>query len=309
MPSATKLLVSIGLFACLSSGAAWADILVDGARVSLIHDVRLPAREAGVLEELLVREGSRVTKGDRLGFIDKSLITLQGQAAEIQSEIAAIGADNDVELRFAKKSSQVAYAELQRFEDAVQAYAKAISESELDTARFTAERAEMSIEQAEKELKIAKLTRDLRARESDVAKTRIQYAQLVSPVTGMVVEVLQQPGEWAQVGQPIVRVIGLDKLRVEAFVKSEVCDDSLVGQPVTFTTAAPGKNDLALAGTVVFVSPEIDVVTSQVRVWAEVENPDLALRPGARGRLVIHTQTSRSAGTERPTADRPADDE
>lgn len=276
------------LASCLtvSQSAKADDIVVGDARSSLIHDVRLPAREAGVLEELTVREGSPIKKGDVLGFIDKSLLTLQGDAAKLQSEIAKLEADNDVELRFAKKSCQVSYAELQRFEDAVKAYPKAISESELDTARFTAERAEMSIEQAEKDVKVAGLTRDLREREGDIAKTRILHAKLISPVNGMVVEVLQQPGEWAQIGQPIVRVIGLDKLRIEAFVNAEDCDAGFVGRRAEFTTRIPSKGEQSFPGKVVFVSPEVGI-TGQVRVWAEVENANLTLRSGAKGRLTI----------------------
>lgn len=279
-------------YICTSQSATADDILVDDARSSLIHDVRLPAREAGVLEELTVREGSRIKKGDVLGFIDKSLLTLQGDAAKLQSEIAKIEADNDVDLRFAKKSCQVSYAELQRFEDAVKAYPKAISESELDTARFTAERAEMSVEQAEKDVRVAGLTRDLRDREGDIAKTRITHAKLISPVNGMVVEVLQQPGEWAQIGQPIVRVIGLDKLRIEAFVNAEDCDAGFVGRPAEFTTRIPSKGEQSFPGKVVFVSPEVGI-TGQVRVWAEVENATLTLRSGAKGRLTIRDSSNK----------------
>jgi multidrug efflux pump subunit AcrA (membrane-fusion protein) len=37
----------------------------------------------------------------------------------------------------------------------------------------------------------------------------------------------------------------------------------------------------------VFVSPEVDPVNGQVRVWAEVENRDGQLRPGVHGKLSI----------------------
>ena len=40
-------------------------------------------------------------------------------------------------------------------------------------------------------------------------------------------------------------------------------------------------------GKVVFVSPQLQPVTGQVRIWAEVENRDLQLRPGAHGMLTI----------------------
>ncbi len=281
------------VFCGVSLGAAMslsADILIEGARASLIDDVRLPAREAGVLEVLSVREGTEVAVGDSIGFIDRSMALLQGDVASIQLEVAQAEADSDVELRFARKSSQVSYAELDRFEEAVRAYAKAVSESELDTARFSAERADMSVEQAEKDRKIAELTSQLRARERDVAMTRIGHAKLVSPLRGTIVEVLVQPGEWAQTGQPIVRIIGLDRLRIEAFVDAKQSDEGLVDCSVEFKPAEPTGQAGTFPGKIVFVSPEVDAVTGQVRIWAEVDNKQRKLRPGFKGDLVIRTQ-------------------
>lgn len=42
-----------------------------------------------------------------------------------------------------------------------------------------------------------------------------------------------------------------------------------------------------LYGVVTFVSPELHPVTSQVRLWANLENPDGRARPGMRGKLII----------------------
>jgi hypothetical protein len=47
----------------------------------------------------------------------------------------------------------------------------------------------------------------------------------------------------------------------------------------------------------VFVSPEVNPVNGQVRVWAEVENRGLLLRPGLQAALTIHL-------AEEPQADR-----
>ena len=40
-------------------------------------------------------------------------------------------------------------------------------------------------------------------------------------------------------------------------------------------------------GTSIFVDPEIDPVNQQVRIWAEIDNERMQLRPGMRGRLTI----------------------
>ena len=47
------------------------------------------------------------------------------------------------------------------------------------------------------------------------------------------------------------------------------------------------EKSIIVKGKIVFVSPEIDPVNAQVRVWAEVENPDLSLRPGLQAEMII----------------------
>jgi macrolide-specific efflux system membrane fusion protein len=37
---------------------------------------------------------------------------------------------------------------------------------------------------------------------------------------------------------------------------------------------------IELDGEISFVSPEVDPINSQVRVWAEFDNPKLLVRPG-----------------------------
>ena len=280
--SCVALLAAIALFGRLD-----ADIVADGALVSLIHDVQIPAQERGVLDELLAREGMKVQAGELLARIDQSIVGLQGEVATLHSKIAQLESENDVNLRFAKKSDQVSRAEVQRYEEAVCAYPKAISKSELDEARFTAERGMMSIEQAEIELEAAELTSKLRQKENQIAEKRVDNSQIKSPISGIIVETLVQQGEWAEIGQPIVRVIGLDRLRVEAFLRPEDCDDATVGKTVRFEVAVRNVAGRLYEGEVVFVSPEINPVTGQVHIWAEVENNDGLLRPGTQGRLRV----------------------
>ncbi|MCG8451277.1 MAG: efflux RND transporter periplasmic adaptor subunit [Pirellulales bacterium] len=44
---------------------------------------------------------------------------------------------------------------------------------------------------------------------------------------------------------------------------------------------------IEVTGTLRFVSPEMDPVTKQVRIWAELPNKDGKLRPGQQGALEI----------------------
>jgi macrolide-specific efflux system membrane fusion protein len=95
-----------------------------------------------------------------------------------------------------------------------------------------------------------------------------------------------------------VRVLRVDRLRVEGFVPVKQLPGELEGRRVTLTVDLPGKPGAIFDGSVVFVSPEVNPVNGQVRVWAEVENPKLLLRPGIRGSLAIHATAAQTANRE-----------
>ena len=61
----------------------------------------------------------------------------------------------------------------------------------------------------------------------------------------------------------------------------------MTGAPVTLTVDLGGKRQTQFSGKLVFVSPEVDPVNGQVRVWAQIENRDLQLRPGLRASMSI----------------------
>ena len=83
------------------------------------------------------------------------------------------------------------------------------------------------------------------------------------------------------------RIVRIDRLRVEAFLDANQVADGLLGRNVTLSVEFANRPRAEFAGKVVFVSPEVDPVNGQVRVWAEVENRGLLLRPGLHGSLKI----------------------
>jgi macrolide-specific efflux system membrane fusion protein len=74
-------------------------------------------------------------------------------------------------------------------------------------------------------------------------------------------------------------------LRAEGFLDAAEVSGDLVGKGVRFLPAE--KSGEAVAGVLRFVSPEIDPVTNQVRVWAEIDNRAQTLRSGQQGTLEI----------------------
>jgi macrolide-specific efflux system membrane fusion protein len=263
-------------------------LVIQRAQVRLLADVRVPARAPGVLKALNVREGDLLSRNQIVGRLETDLLESRRKAADLEARIAEIQRDNDVDLRFARKSLDVARKEHQRAQQANAGFAGTISASELERLGLLVDQAALASEQAQRDLEVADITAVLKNEQLATASILLRQRTLQSPIEGMVVEVFAEPGEWLGEGDPVIRVVGLSRLRVEGLIDGSHFGSELTGQPATFRVPVPGQASPGdFAGEVVFVSPEVQPVTGQVRVWVEVANPDFLLRPGTVGTLTI----------------------
>ncbi|MGC3966383.1 MAG: efflux RND transporter periplasmic adaptor subunit [Pirellulales bacterium] len=224
--------------------------------------------------------------------------------AEADLEIAVAEAENEFKILASEKAAAAAKAELRRAEESAEKYAKSISATELDRLRLIAERSDLELAQAKYERHVAKLNAAAKRIACDDARRELSLHQIVAPADGVVVEVRRRAGEWVEPGMPVVRVVKLDSLRVEAFVAAKDAAKLRVGMPIRFLPKSLPGDDMttsAVAGVLAYVSPEIDPVNGQVRVRAELQNRDLALRPGLEGTIeVLAAPPAKPAASKKP---------
>lgn len=256
-------------------------------QITLIDEVELAAREAGQLVGVPVREGQIVSEDEFIARIDDTEPQLLRDRAQVESAIAERQAGNNVKVRFARKSHEVAEAELRRAKESVDKFKKSVSETELDRLRLAAERTLLEVEQAEHDQQIAELTAQLKQTEVDVASRSIERRKVTSPLSGMVVELKRRRGEWVQPGDVVARLVRIDRVRAEGFLPASQVTRELLGARVTLEIDLPNQPKSKFSGNLAFVSPEVNPVNGQVRVWAEIENRDLLLRPGLQARLLV----------------------
>lgn len=257
--------------------------------VKLIDDVDVPAQEAGQIVQLLVAEGQAVKTGELLARLDDDLQKLALTRALGELQVQVRKAESDVAVRAAKKSAAVAQADLDRALAARRNFPESISDSEVDSLRLKAEKAFLDIEQAEFELDLARVTRGIRQAEADQARLGVERRQIRAAFDGTIVEMARQVGEWVQPGEKVLRMVRLDRLRIEVMLPPSTDRRGLAGAAVVFEPNVSGQavSGRSLEGKIVFVHPEIDPVNGQIRVWAEVENKDGWLLPGDRGTLRV----------------------
>lgn len=275
---------------CFGSAASRADevstLRIESVVLRPMQAAEVPAEQTGVLKQIVVAEGQQVEQGQLLATLDDRQAKLAVARAEFEHAQAAAKAKNEISIRYADKALEVARAELKRSSESIEQFPKSISQSQLDVERLTIEKLTLERQQAEHELALERYGVQLKQAALDTAQLQLAQHRLAAPFAGRVVLVRGRVGEWVEVGARVLRLVAVDRLRAEGFLPAEKADASLVGKPVKLLVAK-GAETIELPGTVRFVSPEMEPVTRQVRVWAEIANTEGRLRPGQQASLEI----------------------
>ncbi len=281
----------VGILLCQTLNGE--EIRIESALLTLIEHADLPASESGPLVQREIVEGATVDSDAVLGKIDDHEATLVLERAKTELRIAEAIVENDIKVRFARKSQEVALAELKRSQESIEKFPKSVSQTELDRLRLLADKATLEIEQAQVDHEQAKLSKLLKQSDVERAELLLQRRKIKAPFPGMVVSWKKQRGEWVEAGTPVVRIIRLNRLRAEAFVSSRIPVGDLLDRPVQLIVDLPGKPKSRFEGKLVFVDPEIDPVNNQMRIYAEIDNTKLQLRPGQSAMMVIPLEKSK----------------
>ena len=263
--------------------------------VSVVEEARVPAREAGVLVELSVKEGDTVRRGGAIARIDDSQPRFEKQKASAEHDQAIAKAKSDVDVRYSVAAEKVAEAEVEKAVASNRRIPGSVTQVELARLQLNQKKSELQIEQAQLERQLSSL--DVQSKEVEVlaAENRIGRRQIASPIDGMIVQVYPHLGEWMQPGDPLARVVRTDKLRVEGYVDSSKYEPSMVhNRPVTVSVMFADEREESFKGRIVFVSPLVEP-GGDFRVWAEVENRqakdsvEWLLRAGQTATMTIHS--------------------
>lgn len=172
---------------------------------SVVSDSRIAiaSRLSGYLRELRAREGDRVRRGQRVAYIDSP--DVEGAIGQARAARAAAGA-----------ASRDAQVDLERFGAL---YAKAlVSESDMRKVQLKAYAARESMNEAQAAL--------------DRAEAERRYAELASPIDGVVVAVPSRVGDLVVPGAPILLVESVGDLLFETTVTEREVGAIRPGMPV-----------------------------------------------------------------------------
>jgi multidrug efflux pump subunit AcrA (membrane-fusion protein) len=118
------------------------------------------------------------------------------------------------------------------------------------------------------------------------ATAQLSYAEIRSPISGIVSDRPVYPGEMPAAGTPLLSIVDISQVVARANIPVKDAAAIKVGRPATI--AGP---DGDIAGKVTVVSPSVDPSTTTVEVWVQAANPDEKLKPGATVHVTIKAET------------------
>ncbi|MED1780572.1 efflux RND transporter periplasmic adaptor subunit [Brevibacillus fortis] len=300
--------------------AASTGVIANG-KVAASEEIQVVSKVSGKAASVKVKEGAIVKQGDVLVTLEAA--DYQQQINQAQAAIAGAeaklrdtkaGARNEQLTQLASIVTQ-AEASLKVVESNYNRMkalfdAGALSQAELEKSSLDLEKARTGLEQAQAQYDLAKAgpTADtvaaLQAEVSrlgsnlELAKSNYDNTIIRAPITGIVAKRSVDPGEMAAAGTPLMVLVNMADVKVEASVPENQINQVKVGSTVDVKVGSLGGK--VLKGTVEFVSPISDANSSSFPVKVKVNNQDGLLRAGMVAEVMLQVQAT--PGTKLPTS-------
>ena len=216
------------------------------------------AKVAGEIKEVLVREGEAVKKGQVLARFDT--VDLQARLDEKAANLEGARA----QLSLAEKNQANNQSLLKQ---------KFISQNAYDNTQsnFLVSQATLKSYQAQ----------------LDLARNALNDAVVYAPMDGSVAKRLVQAGEKVSPDTPLLAIVDLSRLELQAPVPASEIPKVRIGQEAIIRVE--GHDRQTFRGRVERINPSSEAGSRSINVYVTIANPDRALRGGmfASGELML----------------------
>jgi membrane fusion protein, multidrug efflux system len=223
-----------------------------------VHQAIVKAKVAGDIARLTVREGEAVRAGQTLAHVESPDL-----ASRLVDRVGAVESAR----------AQLALAEKTRAMNVRLLNDRFISQNAFDSTESSYTVARGSLKSAEAQ--------------AQLAKNALLDADVVAPLSGVVAKRHVQTGEKVAIEAPIVTIVDLRDLEVQAMVPAIDVPELKIGMPVEL--AVDGFGDRHFQGRIDRINPSTEPGTRAIIVYVSLPNPDAALRSGmfTTGRIAL----------------------
>jgi len=231
-----------------------------------VRQATVKAKVSGDVRQITVREGDSVQAGQMLVRVDTAdldarVLERQGQLQSAHAQLALAEKTNAMNQKLLKQNF--------------------ISQNASDNAESSLEVAKGNLQAAQAQLR--------------VAQNALKDSVATAPLSGIVAKRHVQPGEKVAFDSPLVTVVDLKDMELQAAVPSSDIPELKPG--MTVDLAVDGFTDRKFTGRIERINPSTEAGTRAILVFVGIPNEAQALRGGmfATGRIAL------AAGAPVPT--------
>lgn len=232
--------------------------------VQAVSQATVRAKVAAEVKRVLVREGDRVRVGQTLAEFDTA--NLRAQLAERKAAVAAAQAD-------------LGTAERTRNQNAELYKQKFISQSAYETSEGAFQAKGAAVELAKAQL--------------EQTQIMLNDAIVRAPISGVVAKRYVQPGEKVGFDAPLIQVVDLSDLEVQA--QASLADIAQIKPGMPASVQIEGLADRTFPGRVERINPAAEAGTRSINVYVSLANEGSLLRAGMFARVRLTMAAEREA--------------
>ncbi len=221
----------------------------------------LSSQTGGLVEAVNARPGDRVSAGDVLVQVDVERLTL--------------------ELDLTRSNADATRAQL------------ALAEGQLERATALVDRGvstASTLEEAQSSVDGLRASVSAQTDQVAAAELTLRNATVIAPFDGIVSARNAEPGTYVQIGAPLISVVDLATVEMQA--NAPVSSGSLLHPGQAVSVVVDGISDRVFTGTVARINPVAAEGTRTIPVYVTLENPGGVLLGGmfATGQIVVAEQ-------------------
>lgn len=217
-----------------------------------VDQTTVKSKVSGEIRQVTVREGQAVKAGQVIVRFDTADLE-----AKLTDRVGALEASR----------AQLALAEKTRAQNQLLLKQNFISQTAYDSA--------------ESNLSVTQGTLKSIEAQAQLAKNALRDAVVAAPLSGTVAKRHVQPGEKVSFDAPLVTIVDLTEMELQAMVPANDTPTLAVGMKVAL--AIDGFGDRRFTGTIERINPTTEAGTRAILVFIHIPNPDAALRGGMFG--------------------------
>jgi RND family efflux transporter MFP subunit len=234
------------------------------------HLVKVTPALAGKLESVLVVDGQKVSKGQVVAVLVSTHLREQLEQSDAAVQVAR------TTVKQGEESASFARDNLERQKGLFQAEVSA--KKDILAAQNQLQVALLQVQTAGAQLEAA-----LAARKQ--IETEIGLTRVLSPISGVVANRYSNVNDTADLNTPIVQVVGLDSVLINASLPADAPEQPKTGQNAVIES--PANPGLKYVGQVKTISPVVDRTTNTVMVQILCRNGDNKLKEGQNVKVTI----------------------